>query len=108
MACFCCRNWNEIYAPSFKDAGDVIKSVEQSVGNCTVTPTWQETTGLHFCALFAPKLPGEFAYCWRRMHENANEMARERAARIKAEKSAKELRAKLRALTARATATIPR
>jgi len=97
MPCYFCRHFNEREAPPGVD-GETIKtvvdSVEKATGACTLSPTWESVTGLHYCSQLSPReayLMGRF---WTGLHEASAEGRKEREQRLAAEKKLKELRSR--------------
>ncbi len=96
MACHYCRHYQP---PPYKDCPKgvgIVASVREEVGVCTLSPTWQKVTGLHYCAQYSPTdaaLPGHF---WVQMHEGtiAREAIRTKCREL--EKKLKALRTKFR------------
>jgi hypothetical protein len=95
MACYHCRHFDERERPAF-DVNDMIGGVRRTKGVCTLSPTWQGVTGLHYCSQFSPQSARSIGEFWRSMHESAVEVRKEYALRIAAERKLKELRKKIR------------
>ena len=93
MACTFCRHFDEDEGNTRKlSTGDIVARVRAEKGVCTLSPTWQEVTGLHYCSQFSPARAGDVAGFFVRMHESFNDAEKERKRRIELEKKIKELR----------------
>jgi len=91
MACYYCRHFNKDELLRL-DGQSIIDSVRKVEGECTLSPTWQTVTGLHYCSQFSPKSAGIVGQFWTRMHEGWDAEKAERERRIAAEKKLKQLR----------------
>lgn len=100
MACYYCIHFDETSKGDTSTKNPVVW-LETAEGNCTISPTWQTVTGLHYCSQFRPTDASNIGLWWRRMHENGQETRAERARRIAAEKLVRELRRQLRDARAR-------
>lgn len=100
MPCLYCYRWVEISSPSAAQSWKA--KPKARTGHCTLNPVWIETNGAHFCshlALNQDRTEGSTLMLafHERMHENYKQFEREKKERIRLEKVAKDLRAKLKA-----------
>ena len=94
MPCNYCRHFNETSKPPW--SGDIVEDVKQTKGQCTLTPTWEEVTGLHYCSQFRPDDVSVIGFWWRSMHEASDEASKQRKLKVVAEKQLKELRKQIK------------
>jgi hypothetical protein len=103
MACLYCYRWVEIGNLSAVQSWKT--KPKARTGNCTLNPVWVETKGDHFCSHLAMKQGGAtegstLMLAFReRLSDESDELSKERKERIRLEKVAKDLRAKLKANT---------
>lgn len=101
MACLYCYRWVELVELSAVRSWKV--NPKERKGHCTLNPVWVETKGDHFCSHLAMKQGGAtegstLMLAFRdRLSDESAELSKERKERIRLEKVAKELRAKLKA-----------
>ena len=99
MACTYCRHFNldvdeHDWPLGRDDKLSVIENVTRETGQCTLSPTWQKVTGLHYCSQFSPQNARYIGMFWRSMHEESAGRREERELRLVAEKKLKALRAR--------------
>ena len=104
MACYYCRNFSEDeeHEKQLREMTpklSIIESVRQAKGACTLSPTWETVTGLHYCSQLAPKAAEDLGLFWTQMHQASERADIERKRRIEAEQKLKELRTRTRAKT---------
>lgn len=98
MACHYCQHYlRDTANPPFNDS-DIVGGARNETGRCTLSPTWQQVTGLHFCSQLRLKHAEDLGRFWVGMHESAKAFHAERARRSDLEKTVKVLREKLRQL----------
>jgi hypothetical protein len=95
MACDFCTHWNKIKEEASPTVG-IVERVAVSVGVCTLTPTWIETTGLHHCSQL--KLDASFlvGHYFKEVHFWRDAVQQEKTKRREVEKKLKESRRRLR------------
>lgn len=98
MPCLYCYRWME------KERREHTwrTKAKDRTGQCTLNPVWVETSGDHFCSHLAmnqSSFDGSSLMLsfQERMHDNYEDYEREKTERIRLEKVAKDLRAKLKA-----------
>lgn len=94
MGCLWCRNFNRT------DDYSADKNWAEIKGNCVRQTPWVPVKGGHFCSQLVLDSPG-LVVSWRAECDRTfEEVNRYRDRAIKAEKAAKEMRAKLKAMKA--------
>ena len=95
MPCYYCRHFNEKERPRV-EGESIIDSVRNTLGACTLSPTWETVTGLHYCSQLLPSQASLMGSFWVQMHEAGRDRSIERERRIAAEKKLKELSRKVK------------
>ena len=100
MSCMHCVYWT--CRAEYQWGGDRYNKVkfQDRIGDCTFNPSWVESVADHYCGRFVPDDPAITIRLWKRSGELSKmfEAMKERA--LKAEKSAKAIRAELKAMKA--------
>ena len=95
MPCYYCRHFNEKERPRV-EGESIIDSVRNTLGACTLSPTWETVSGLHYCSQLSPTEASLMGSFWVQMHEGGEDRRSERERRIAAEKKLKELSRKVK------------
>jgi len=96
MACFTCRHYDEHRREGYDSKLSIVEQVKREEGSCTISPTWQTVTGLHYCSQFSPDDASLIGAWWQQCHEGHETFAEEKKRRIEAEAKLKALRKRMR------------